>query len=223
MSVRVLVADDHVLFRDGVVSLLQAAGYQVVGQAGNGFEAVEMARDLRPELVLLDLSMPGLTGLEALARIRQEAPASRVVILTVSDEDRDLFDAIRLGARGYLLKSLDTKAFLSSLGGLQRGEMALSRQAATRLIEGMLALQETPGDAAPAPRKEILTAREIELLQLVADGLSNKAAARRLNVSENTVKYHLRQILQKLGVQNRTEAVTYALQAGLIQLAAPRN
>ena len=209
---RVLVADDHSLFRDGIVSLLEAAGFQVIGQVGDGREAVEAARRLHPELVLMDLSMPEMTGMEALRAIRTEMPDVQVVMLTVSDEDSDLFEAIRAGARGYLLKSLNADEFIELLEDLQRGDAAISRKTATRLIEGYATLsrQQTK------PSESLLTPREMELLQLIVDGMSNKAIAERLSLSENTIKYHIKNILQKLGVQNRTEAATQALRTGLL-------
>jgi len=208
---RVLVADDHSLFRDGIISLLEAAGFDVVGQVGDGEAAVETALRLHPDLILLDISMPKLTGLEALRRIRSELPNTRVVMLTVSDRDDDLFAAIEAGAHGYLLKSLTGDEFLEMLDGLQRGEAALTRQMTTRLLRRFHGDQ--PDQTRPSPP---LTPRELELLQLVARGLSNKAIARELSVSENTVKYHLKNIMQKLDVQNRTEAVSRALRDGLI-------
>jgi DNA-binding NarL/FixJ family response regulator len=209
---RVLVADDHSLFRDGIVSLLEAAGFEVVGQVGDGQAAVEAARQLHPELILMDITMPHMTGLEALREIRAEMPDIAVVILTVSDEDNNLFEAIQAGARGFLHKSLNANEFLEILEGLKRGEAAITRQTAARLMDGFARLSrqhETPADS--------LTQREIELLQLIVDGLSNKAIAERLSLSENTVKYHLKNILQKLGVQNRTEAATHAIRDGLIK------
>jgi DNA-binding NarL/FixJ family response regulator len=209
---RVLVADDHSLFRDGIVSLLEAAGWEVVGQVGDGQAAVEAASRLKPEVVLMDISMPGLGGLEALRAIRAALPETRVVMLTVSDKDQDLFEAIRLGADGYLLKNLNASEFLEMLEGLQRGEAALTRRTAARLLRGFATLsQEGSG------QREALTEREVALLQLVASGLSNRAVAAQLSISENTVKYHMRNILQKLGVQNRTEAVACALRLGLIE------
>jgi DNA-binding NarL/FixJ family response regulator len=209
---RVLVADDHSLFRDGIVSLLEAAGWEVVGQVGDGQAAVEAASRLKPEVVLMDISMPGLGGLEALRAIRAALPETRVVMLTVSDKDQDLFEAIRLGAHGYLLKNLNASEFLEMLEGLQRGEAALTRRTAARLLRGFATLsQEGSG------QREALTEREVALLQLVASGLSNRAVAAQLSISENTVKYHMRNILQKLGVQNRTEAVACALRLGLIE------
>lgn len=208
---RVLVADDHSLFRDGIISLLEAAGFDVVGQVGDGEAAVETALRLHPDLILLDISMPGLTGLEVLRQIRAQLPDTRVVMLTVSDRDDDLFAAIEAGAHGYLLKSLTGDEFLEMLDGLQRGEAALTRQMTTRL------LRRFHDDQPDRSRSSSpLTPRELELLQLVARGLSNKAIARELSVSENTVKYHLKNIMQKLDVQNRTEAVSRALRDGLI-------
>jgi DNA-binding NarL/FixJ family response regulator len=209
--VRVLVADDHSLFRDGVVSLLEAAGFEVVGQVGDGLAAVAAALDLRPDLVLMDITMPKLSGLEALRRMRDEAPDIQVVMLTVSEDDSDLLAAIQSGAKGFIHKSLSAQEFLELISGLEHGEAALSRRTAARLIAGL----------GTGPRREQaklppLTRREIELLGLVADGLSNRAIAQALSVSENTVKYHVRNILQKLGVQNRTEAVAHALRAGLL-------
>ena len=209
---RVLVADDHSLFRDGIVSLLEAAGFDVVGQAGDGRVAVEMALRLRPDLVLMDIAMPQMTGLEALRLIKAESQEMQVVMLTVSDDHADLLEAIKAGAQGYLLKNLNASEFLEMLAGLEHGEAAITRKTAARLIEGfadLSRLRSGPLDS--------LTQREIETLRLVAEGLSNKAIAQALFVSENTVKYHMKNILQKLCVQNRTEAATYAHRAGLLK------
>jgi DNA-binding NarL/FixJ family response regulator len=208
---RVLVADDHSLFRDGIISLLEAAGFDVVGQVGDGQAAVEAALRLRPDLVLLDITMPQLSGLEALRLIKARLPETQVVMLTVSDDDADLFEAVESGALGYLLKDLSADEFFEMLNGLQRGEAAMTRQTTTRLMKEFADLSRQRVEPA-----QNLTQREIELLRLVAEGLSNKAIAQRLSISENTVKYHLRNILQKLGVQNRTEAVTHAIGAGLL-------
>ncbi len=208
---RVLVADDHSLFRDGIVSLLEAAGFEVVGQVGDGQAAVEATRRLRPDLVLMDLSMPGMNGLAALRAIRAGMPDVQVVMLTVSDADSDLFEAIQSGARGYLLKSLNAGEFIGILEGLRSGEAAITRKTAARLMEGFASLSHQQ-----TKQHEHLTEREIELLQLIVDGLSNKAIAEKLSLSENTVKYHIKNILQKLGVQNRTEAATQALRSGLL-------
>jgi DNA-binding NarL/FixJ family response regulator len=208
------VADDHSLFRDGISSLLEAAGHTVVGQVGDGRAAVEAARELHPDLLLMDITMPEMTGLEALRQVRAESPDVQVVMLTVSDEGESLFEAIQSGARGYLLKNLNANEFLELLDGLTRGELAVTRKTAARLVDGLVAVSRRPASASPS-----LTPREIELLQLVVDGLSNKAIADKLSLSENTVKYHLKNILQKLGAQNRMEAAMYAVREGL---AKPR-
>jgi DNA-binding NarL/FixJ family response regulator len=208
---RVLVADDHSLFRDGIISLLEAAGFDVVGQAGDGQAAVEAALHLRPDLVLLDITMPQLSGLEALRLIKAELPETQVVMLTVSEDDADLFEAVESGALGYLLKDLTADQFFEMLDGLQRGEAAMTRQTTARLMKWLADL--SPQRAEPG---QSLTEREIELLRLVAEGMSNKAIAQTLSISENTAKYHVKNILQKLGVQNRTEAVTQAIRAGLL-------
>jgi two-component system NarL family response regulator len=201
---RVLVADDHSLFRDGIVSLLEAAGYAVVGQVGDGAAAVEAVLRLRPDIVLMDVSMPNVSGLEALRRIRAAWPEARVVMLTASDEGEDLFTAVEAGACGYLLKSLKSDEFLEMLAGVEQGEAAMSRQTTNRLLQGL----SRRAQAAPAAS---LTERELELLGLLAGGLSNKAIAQAMSLSENTVKYHLKNILQKLNVHNRTEAAAYAI------------
>jgi DNA-binding NarL/FixJ family response regulator len=209
---RVIVADDHSLFRDGIISLLEAADFNVVAQVGDGEAAVDAVRRLQPDLVLLDITMPKRNGLEALRTIKSEFPKVQVVILTVSDEDEDLFAAIKSGADGYLLKDLNASEFLEILNGLERGEAAITRKTAARLMAGFKSLTRRESE----PTNE-LTERELEVLKLVGKGLSNRNIAEQLFISENTVKYHLRNILQKTGAQNRTEAVTHALQVGLFE------
>jgi len=214
---RILVVDDHALFRDGIVSLLEASGHTVVGQAGDGNEAVDAALRLKPDVVLMDIAMPQSDGLDALRRIKAEAPQIKIVMLTVSEEEANLITAIRSGAQGYLLKSLGTEEFLAGLERLARGELAISNQDISRVVEGLVGLVNQP----PDHPKDALTDREAELLRLVAEGLSNKAIAQQLSVSENTVKYHIRQILQRLDAQNRTEAAILAIQNGLIKKDDP--
>ena len=207
---QVVVADDHSLFRDGITSLLEAAGYEVVQQSSDGQGAFEAVKQFHPDLVLLDISMPKVDGLEALQAIKAEFPETRVVMLTVSDADEDLFSAIRAGADGYLHKDLNASDFLEMLAGLERGEAAITRKTTTRLMSGFQSItQSTESD-------DQLTKREIQMLRWMGEGFSNKAIAQQLFISENTVKYHIRNILQKLGVQNRTEAVAYAIREGLI-------
>ena len=208
---KILVADDHSLFRDGIISLLEAAGFDVVGQAGNGQMAVDETIRLRPDLVLMDISMPQLSGLEALRQIKAALPETKVVMLTVSEEDSVLFEAVKSGAHGYLLKDLNTREFLEMVEGLQHGEAAITRKTVSRLMESLSTSDHHRRDVA-----EELTQREIDVLQLAGKGLTNKALAQQLCISENTVKYHIRKIFQKLDAQNRTEAVAYAMRAGLI-------
>jgi DNA-binding NarL/FixJ family response regulator len=203
---RVLVVDDHALFRDGIVSLLEASGFVVVGQAENGIKAIEAVQAIHPDLVLMDVSMPGMTGLEALSQIKQIAPEIQVVMLTISEDDSDLLKAVQMGARGYLLKSLNSKGFLASLESIRRGEVAISAHSMTQLFKTLSSNMPEPADA-----RGNLTERELELLKLVAEGLQNREIANKLFISENTVKYHLKSILQKLGVKNRAEAVASAL------------
>ncbi len=209
-AARVLVADDHSLFRDGIVSLLEAGGFEVVGQFGDGQAAVEAALRLRPDVVLLDITMPVVGGLEALLQIKAAWPEAKVVMLTASDDDDSLFRASEAGASGYLLKSLKADEFLEMLGGLERGEAAMTRQTTMRLLQGMRRNAQSL-----APGADALTPQEIRLLQLMADGLSNKAIALAVSLSENTVKYHIKNILAKLGVHNRTEAAAYAIRTRL--------
>lgn len=209
---RVIVADDHSLFRDGITSLLEAAGYEVVEQVGDGELAINAVRRLNPDLILLDITMPKKNGIEALMVIKNEFPDVKAIMLTVSDEDEDLFEAIQSGADGYLLKDLNSEEFLEMLAGLESGEAAISRRMTTRLISGF---QELSGQSDRS--KNELTEREQELLAYMADGLSNKTIAEKMFISENTVKYHIRNVLQKFGVQNRTEAVAYAIRQGLLK------
>ena len=215
---RVLVADDHSLFRDGLVSLLGAAGFKVVGQAGDGQAAVEQAVNLRPELVLLDLHMPVMNGLEALRQIRQKLPDIQIVMLTVSDDENNLLEAIKSGANGYLLKQLNSQAFIKALEGLQRGEAAITRSATTKV---MRSLAELSAQKSPQKSAITLSEREIEILRLVAEGLSNQDISKKVSLSENTVKYHIKNILQKLNAHNRIEAATIARRKGWLEADIP--
>ncbi|MGE5262729.1 MAG: response regulator [Acidobacteriota bacterium] len=212
---RVLLADDHPLFRDGLATLLRARGMDVVGEASNGLEAVEKARALKPDLILMDVNMPHMNGLEATRIVKTERPETKIVILTVSDDDENLFEAIKSGAQGYLLKSLQSQAFFDLLNGVAQGEAPISRGLATKILgEFARHLQQ---DEAQAANKEDLTDREKEVLRLVAEGSTNRDIAGKLNVTENTVKYHLKNILEKLHLRNRAQAVAYAMQTGLLK------
>lgn len=208
----ILVADDHALFRDGIISLLTAADHHVIGQAGDGDVAVKCAAELKPDLVLMDIEMPGMSGLEALAKIKEQSPQTRVVMLTVSDDDEHVMAAIGMGADGYLLKDLNSREFLECIRGLEQGSLAVTRKTATHLISMYQNLLKQAGG-----EKELLSSREVEVLTLVGKGLLTGDIAQRLYISENTVKYHVRNILQKLGAHNRAEAISHAVQKGLIE------
>jgi DNA-binding NarL/FixJ family response regulator len=206
---RIFVVDDHSLFRDGVISLLEAGGHTVVGQAGDGQGAVEAIRGLKPDLVIMDIKMPVMDGIEALRQIKTTSPDVKVIMLTVSEDEANLVDAIRAGADGYLLKHLNAKDFLEMVNGLERGEAALTRNLTARLLKHMSTLE-------PGAERTLLSERELEILKLVSEGKSNRLIAEHLLISENTVKYHLKNIMHKLGVTNRTEAVTWAMQNGIL-------
>ncbi|HEX8941414.1 MAG TPA: response regulator transcription factor [Candidatus Limnocylindrales bacterium] len=209
---RIVLVDDHALFRDGVASLLAAWGHEVVGQAANGVEAVDLADRTLPDLVLMDVRMPGLSGLEATARIKERHPAVAVVMLTVSEDEDDLFRAIKAGAQGYLLKNLESTQLRSMLEAVARGEAAISPATAARIIDEFLRVERGP--VAPAPDR--LTERELEVLRLVTQGLRNKEIAARLGISENTAKFHLKNIVEKLHAQTRTELAARAVREGLV-------
>ena len=213
---RVLIADDHPLFRDGLRSLLEARGIEVVGEARNGREALDQARRHHPDVVLMDLGMPEVNGLAATRLISAELPAVRVVILTASEDDADLFEAIKSGAQGYLFKNLDSDEFFRLLEGVSQGEPALTPGLARKLL-GEFA-RPAPAPRAPDEPPSELTDREREVLDLLVQGVTtNRELAERLVVSENTVKYHLRNILDKLHVQNRAQVVAYAVRQGMVE------
>ncbi len=217
---RVLIVDDHPLFRDGLRSLLEVRGIDVIGEASTGREAVDQARRLQPEVVLMDLDMPELNGLAATRLISAELPSVKVVILTASEDDANLFEAIKSGAQGYLYKNLDSAEIFRLLEGVARGEPALTPGLARKLL-GEFA---RPAPVVPVLDEPLpsLTDREREVLDLLVQGVtSNRELAERLVVSDNTVKYHLRNILQKLHAQNRAQVVAFAVRYGMIEPPTP--
>ena len=211
---RVLIVDDHPLFAEGLSNLLTERGIDVVGVAHDGHEALTRARGLRPDVVLMDVTMPRLDGVEATRALKAVFPEVTVLMLTQSADDDHLFAAIAAGASGYVLKSEPTEAFLRLLEGVTRGEVAVSPTLAGRLLREfarLAAVARPDGTAA-----DLLTARQLEVLRLVAHGLLYKQVAARIGVSERSVKYHMGEILARLHVHDRTEAVAYARRLGLV-------
>ena len=212
---RILIADDHALFRDSLRSLLESQDIEVVAEAKNGQEAVDLSWECKPDVVLMDLTMPEMDGLEATKRIATELPDVKVVILTASDEDSNLFEAIKSGAKGYLLKDLKSEQFFSLLEGVERGEPALTPSVARKLLDEF-ARPKKPTKEEYDP--DALTDREREVLELMVQGTtSNRRLAKHLGVSENTVKFHVRNILDKLHLHNRAQVVAYALRTRLVE------
>ncbi len=212
--IRLLLADDHALFRKGLVSLLKREDeFQVVAEAENGAEAIKKAKQLKPDLVLMDIHMPVTDGIEATRRIREMLPSTRVVFLTVSEDDKDLFEGIKCGAHGYLSKKLEPGELYAMLRGVFEGEAPISRTTASKILNEF-ALQARQKSAAEL--EEELSAREKEVLQFLASGLTNKEIGNKLSIAENTVKNHLKNILAKLHLENRVQAATYALKKGFV-------
>ena len=253
MALRVVLVDDHRLMREGLKSYLAGRGVEVIGEGSNGHDGVRLARELQPDVLLMDLSMPEMNGLEATRLIKAERPEQVVVILTASEADADLFEAVKSGAQGYLLKNLEPEQLIGQLEAAARGEAALTPALAARILAELArtagsggtstaataeapagpavpssreAAETRPGQAGPASpgaadrlpateEIEPLTTREREVLDLVVQGSSNREIAEALVVTDNTVKYHLKNILQKLHLHNRAQVVAYALRRGL--------
>lgn len=206
---RILIADDHALFRDGLRSLLQSRGHEVVGEARNGRQAIELAQQLKPDLVLMDIQMPELDGVSATRELTAQLPDVKVVALTASEQNETLFDAIKAGAQGYLLKNLEADEFFALLDRANTGEPALTPNLARKLLQEFAKPSARP---TAEPDADELTDREREVLELMVEGVtSNRKLASRLGLSENTVKFHVRNILDKLRLHTRAEAVGYAL------------
>jgi DNA-binding NarL/FixJ family response regulator len=214
MMQRILLVDDHVLFRKGLAALLGSRQeMQVVGEASDGLEAIELAGETVPDVILMDINMPKCDGLEATRRIKHDLPSVNIVMLTASEEDKSLFEAIKSGAQGYLLKNLEPYQLFDLLESLSRGEAPLSGAIAARILKEFARPAQSSMEVPEV--SETLTARETMILQEVAEGLTNKEIATSLVISENTVKIHLRNILEKLHLQNRIQAAVYAVRKGL--------
>jgi len=215
-QIRVLVADDHALFRQALRAVLaEESDLELVGEAGDGEEAVAMAVDLAPDVVLMDVRMPKLAGIDAARQISASMPAAKIVMLTVSDEEGDLFEAIKAGASGYLLKEVDPTEIANAVRQIHAGHSLLSPVVASKLVSEFAAISKRADERATRPS---LTPRELEVLQSAADGMTNRQIGRRLGISENTVKNHIRNILEKLHMHSRMEAVLYAVREDLIDL-----
>jgi DNA-binding NarL/FixJ family response regulator len=212
-KIHILLVDDHALFREGISSVLNSqTDMEVVGEASDGLEAVVMARKLRPDVILMDVSMPGSDGIEATRQIKQELPDARIVMLTVHDEDEKLFDAVRYGAQGYLLKTIRAGQLVEMIYAAHQGEAAINPLLASRIMDEFRRLSPTSDMPENGISDELLTPREREVLVLVARGLIDREIARQLTVSVYTIKSHVRAILQKLHVATRHEAARLARQ-----------
>lgn len=210
---KIIIVDDHVLFREGLAAIIRSeSDMEVIGQAGTVQEAIEIVRELKPEMVLMDFGLPDGTGADATRTILNKHPECKIIFLTMSEEDEDLFAAIRSGAKGYLLKNMHPSKLISTLRSVQKGESALSRSMTLRLMEELARTKEPPRPGDPT-----LTRRELEVLRELASGLSNQEIAERLFISENTVKYHVHSILEKLNLSDRRDAALYAREHGLLK------
>jgi DNA-binding NarL/FixJ family response regulator len=210
--VRVLIVDDHMLFRQGVRSAIEGQeDIEVVGEAGDGKDALSKARKLKPDLILMDIGLPHGSGLEALSAIKDALPGTKIVMLTVHDDDENLFSAVKRGAEGFLCKNVRAQDLVGAVRGVMRGEAALSKRMAARILKEFARLAKMEVGSTVSQ----LTPREKEVLQKLSEGLSNKEIAHALYISENTVKAHVTNILRKLHLQNRSQAAVYVQRWGL--------
>lgn len=212
-TIGILIADDHTVVRDGLTSMLERQrDFTVVGEARNGLETVEKARELQPTVILMDLHMPEMDGIEAMIRIRAENPDVKFLVLTTYDTDEDIFRAIQAGAKGYLLKDASREELFQAVRAVHRGESLIEPGVAAKVLDRFAQLSRQRSET------EVLSGREVEVLRLMAKGAANKEIAASLSISESTVKTHVANIFQKLDVNDRTEAVTTAMQRGIIKL-----
>ena len=215
---RVMVVDDHALFRRGLEMVLQAEDdLMLVGEASDGVEAVDKAQELMPDVVLMDVRMPKRSGIEAAGHIRDLLPHCKILMLTISDEESDLYDAIKAGAAGYLLKEIPIEEVANAIRSVAQGQSLISPSMASKLLNEFATMVKRADEKqqVPTPR---LTEREMEVLRLVAQGLNNRDIAKQLFISENTVKNHIRNILEKLHLHSRMEAVVYAVREKMIEI-----
>lgn len=209
---RVLIIDDHALFRVGLKGLLEQRNIEVVGAAAHGAEGIELAEQLKPDIILLDLRMPDMGGLEVLPILREKHPSTPVVMLTTSNEEKDLIKSLRTGAQGYLLKDMEPDELVGALRDIEKGKNVVAQDltdALARMVQGETSIEDNDGPFST------LTPREHEILCLLAEGQSNKLIARNLGISDGTVKLHVKAILRKLGIHSRVEAAVIAVEQGL--------
>jgi len=211
----ILIVDDHVLFREGMRNIINHwDDYEVVGEASNGLEALNLSRELLPDIILMDIAMPVMDGIHATKRIASELPSIRIIMLTTSEEEEDLFNAIKYGAQGYILKDTPSKRLHDELRRMTQGETPLSGLMATKILKEFGRFS-SPAQA-PCEYRESLTEREHQILELLVEGLSNVDIAERVYLSENTVKKHVSNILEKFHSNNRVEAAVYAVRERLV-------
>ncbi|TML89331.1 MAG: response regulator transcription factor [Actinobacteria bacterium] len=213
-ALRVLIVDDHDLFRTGLRNLLEEQGVQIVGEAATGENAIRIVRELAPDVVVMDLNMPGIGGVDATRHITSIAPLTRVVMLTISDQDSDVMDAILAGACGYLLKDSSIQELIAGIESAARGESLISPNIAAKVLQRVRATSTQP-EIANTIRAE-LSDREIEVLKLIANGKDNAVIAAELHISPKTVKNHISNILMKLQIDNRIQAAVYAVRSGIV-------
>jgi two-component system NarL family response regulator len=214
--IRVMIADDHALFRQALKTVLDGEpDLELVAEASDGEEAVRVAEECAPDVVLMDVRMPKLAGIEAARQLKESAPTTKVVMLTVSDDEEDLFDAIKAGASGYLLKEINPDEVARAVRQIQAGQSLLSPSMASKLLTEFATMTKRAEERPYHPR---LTEREMEVLKLVAQGMTNREIGKSLHISENTVKNHIRNILEKLHLNSRMEAVIYAVREKLLEI-----
>jgi two-component system NarL family response regulator len=217
-AIRVMICDDHALFRRGLIMVLESEdGIDVVGEAEDGQDAIARVGDLAPDVILMDVRMPRMSGIEATRAIAAAVPSAKILMLTVSDEEDDLYEAIKAGATGYLLKEISIEEVATAVRAVMSGQSLISPAMASKLLTEFTSLAKKADErqAVPTPR---LTDRELEVLKLVAQGMSNREIATELYISENTVKNHVRNILEKLHLHSRMEAVVYAVREKLLDI-----
>ncbi len=210
---KILIVDDHVLFREGLAAIIRPqSDIEIVGMAGTVRDAIEMARSVKPDIVLMDFNLPDGSGVDATRVILEEQPNCKVVFLTMSEQDEDLFAAIRVGAKGYMLKNMHPPELVAALRSVQEGESALSRAMTLRLMDELSRTKKTIG----RPAENTLTLRELDVLRAIATGMSNQEIGSHLFISENTVKFHVHSLLAKLNLPDRKEAANFAKEHGLV-------